>query len=280
MQIENHIGCHSEYDELKRVIVAPATYMAITEVINETQKHYMHDNIDPNRAERQRQQLVDVLEDAAITVDQLPVKEKLNEQVFTRDIGFTLADQLFIAHMASDIRTKETTILKEYLLNQALPFRDELVDPIEGGDVMIDRDRVFIGVSDRTSTAAIKQIAAALPSHSIYPITLAGDILHLDCTFNIISETEALIYRPGMKEKDLKKLEAMYDLIDVSEEEQFTLGTNVLSIGQKRIISMPTNQHVNTTLRERGYDVIEVAFDEIIKSGGSFRCCTLPVLRA
>jgi len=71
----------------------------------------------------------------------------------------------------------------------------------------------------------------------------------------------------------------MYDLIDVTEEEQFTLGTNVLSIGQKQIISMPTNQQVNSALRTRGYHVIEVAFDEIIKSGGSFRCCTLPVLR-
>jgi N-dimethylarginine dimethylaminohydrolase len=66
----------------------------------------------------------------------------------------------------------------------------------------------------------------------------------------------------------------------VSEEEQFTLGTNVLSIGNKKVLSLPVNKNVNKELRDRGFEVIEVDITEIIKSGGSFRCCTLPILRA
>ncbi|MER2113457.1 MAG: arginine deiminase family protein, partial [Solibacillus isronensis] len=63
------------------------------------------------------------------------------------------------------------------------------------------------------------------------------------------------------------------------KEEQFQLGTNVLSIGNKRILSLPVNINVNKQLRDRGFQVIEVDITEIIKSGGSFRCCTLPILR-
>jgi N-dimethylarginine dimethylaminohydrolase len=57
------------------------------------------------------------------------------------------------------------------------------------------------------------------------------------------------------------------------------MGTNVLSIGNKKIISLPVNQDVNSQMRNRGYEVLEVDITEIIKSGGSFRCCTMPILR-
>lgn len=68
-------------------------------------------------------------------------------------------------------------------------------------------------------------------------------------------------------------------LVKVTEEEQFQLGTNVLSIGNKRVLSLPVNGKVNKQLRNRGFQVIEVDITEIIKSGGSFRCCTLPITR-
>jgi N-dimethylarginine dimethylaminohydrolase len=105
------------------------------------------------------------------------------------------------------------------------------------------------------------------------------DILHLDCIFNIISESEALIHQEGLIKEDVDRLASKFELIDVTREEQFTMGVNVLSIGNKKIISLPVNKTVNAKLRKRGYEVIEVEFDEIIKSGGSFRCCTLPLLR-
>ena len=68
-------------------------------------------------------------------------------------------------------------------------------------------------------------------------------------------------------------------MIEVTDEEAFTLGTNVLSIGDKKIISLPVNKKVNEELEKRGFEVIEVDLTEIIKSGGSFRCCTLPIER-
>jgi N-dimethylarginine dimethylaminohydrolase len=57
------------------------------------------------------------------------------------------------------------------------------------------------------------------------------------------------------------------------------MGVNVLSLGNKKIISLPQNAEVNHQLSKRGYDVIKIDFSEIIKSGGSFRCCTLPIKR-
>jgi N-dimethylarginine dimethylaminohydrolase len=77
----------------------------------------------------------------------------------------------------------------------------------------------------------------------------------------------------------VKKLEQQYHLIDVSEEEQFTLATNVLSIGNKKIVALPLNKHTNQKIKEAGFSIIEVDLSEIIKSGGAFRCVTLPLYR-
>jgi len=96
----------------------------------------------------------------------------------------------------------------------------------------------------------------------------------------VLNENTALIYSQGIDQKSYQLLKATYNLINISDEEQFRLGTNVFSIGNKKIISLPENKRVNEELRNAGFTVIEVPFSEVIKSGGSFRCCTLPLLRS
>ena len=83
----------------------------------------------------------------------------------------------------------------------------------------------------------------------------------------------------ALDQKVVDRLSKMYNLIEVSESEQFSMGTNVLSIGQNRVLSLPVNIDVNHQMRQRGFEVLEVDFSEIIKSGGSFRCCSMPIVR-
>jgi N-dimethylarginine dimethylaminohydrolase len=70
-----------------------------------------------------------------------------------------------------------------------------------------------------------------------------------------------------------------YELVEVTREEQQMLGTNVLSLDPWTVISQPTSQRINAEMRERGIEVIEVPYSEPPKTGGSFRCCTLPLHR-
>ena len=57
------------------------------------------------------------------------------------------------------------------------------------------------------------------------------------------------------------------------------MGPNVLSIGDGKIISLTQNKELNRRIAAEGFTVQEVDLSEIIKSGGSFRCCTLPLIR-
>lgn len=271
--------CTSEYGDLKKVIVCSPTHMSISEVINETQKYYVNDNIDETIALKQHRNFVNAMLANGIEVYSLPPSEQYPEQVFTRDIGFTLGETIFVSHMGSTIRSGEEDVLKSWLDERNSSYKPLSGNSVEGGDVIIDRETVYVGISGRTSPEGLNHIKKALRDHQVVPIPIEKSYLHLDCVFNVISPTEALIFSPALRKAELDLLSQRYELIEVSKEEQFTMGTNVLSIGNKKIFSLPCNKNVNKQLRKRGYEVIEVDISEIIKSGGSFRCCTLPLLR-
>ncbi|USK68558.1 dimethylarginine dimethylaminohydrolase family protein [Peribacillus asahii] len=272
-------NCFSEYDPLKQVILCEPQYMRIKDVINETQKHFEDEGIHIKTAMTQHANFVSALRKLGIEVILLPSYNKYPEQVFTRDIGFTLGEKVFVAEMGTDIRTGEENVLKEWLQNKHVPFHNLTGDRIEGGDVLLDGNTIYVGVSERTNIESIEKLQKLLPEFDVIPIPFTDTYLHLDCVFNIISPNEALIFPGEINKEQLNLLASRYDLIEVTEDEQFTLGTNVLSIGNKRIISLPVNTKVNKELRKRGYELIEVDITEIIKSGGAFRCCTLPIVR-
>ncbi|WP_416042309.1 dimethylarginine dimethylaminohydrolase family protein [Bacillus subtilis] len=271
--------CRTEYGTLQKVILCKPEHMTIKDVINETQKHFEDDNIHVKTANDQHSRLVEALRSHNVEVILLPVRDGLPEQVFTRDIGFVIGEKAFLSSMTEPIRQGEEAVIKDFFHSQGISYTRMLDTSIEGGDVIIDDDIVYVGISQRTDISAICQLEEALPEYTIVPVKLHEKFLHLDCVFNIVSESEALIYPQAIEPDAADMLAKRYDLIEVPGDEQFTLGTNVLSIGKKTIISLPGNRHVNQQLSKRGYHIIEIDLSEIIKSGGSFRCCTMPLIR-
>ncbi len=276
---QSQIHCQSEYGTLKKVVLCEPQYMEIKEVINDVQKKYINDNIDRELAIAQHRAFEQTLRNAGVEVIKLRPSKDHPEQVFTRDIGFSLGSRLFISEMANPIRRGEEKVLAQWMNKHDMSYKKLSAHPIEGGDVIIDGKRVFIGVSHRTCKKAIEALQRELPDFKILPIPFNPKYLHLDCVFNILSSKDALIYPDAFDQKSLDILSSMYHLIEVSESEQFSMGTNVLSIGQKRVLSLPINRDVNHQMRQHGYQVLEVDFSEIIKSGGSFRCCSMPIVR-
>ncbi|QTM99202.1 hypothetical protein ERJ70_07745 [Sediminibacillus dalangtanensis] len=280
MEIKSaYTNCYSEYGRLKRVVLCEPQYMTIRDVINEVQKKFKNEGIHIEKAVRQHRQFVSKLREFGVEVVLLPYHKKFPEQVFTRDIGFTLGETIFVAEMASKVRKGEQDQLKQWLEDETISYYNFIGNQIEGGDVMIDGEVIYVGLSNRTNRQAAEHLSKLLTNFEVIPVPFVEKYLHLDCVFNVISPTEALYYPEALGQKEINLLASKYDLIEVTKEEQFRLGTNVLNIGDKQIFSLPVNTHVNEQLRARGYQVIEVDINEIIKSGGSFRCCTLPLLR-
>ncbi|MFC4077064.1 dimethylarginine dimethylaminohydrolase family protein [Salinithrix halophila] len=277
--IETPAMCWSEYDPLKRVVLCPPRHLRIDQVINEVQARFQEEGINTNLAEAQHRNLVETLRRYGIDVILLEPDPAFADQVFTRDIGFTLGSRLFVSNMEEDIRKGEERIFTDWLIRSHIPFHLIRSGSIEGGDVMIDRETIWVGDSGRTSRQAVEELSKELPGMEIIPLAFPAKFLHLDCVFNVLSPREALIYPQAFQPEDLKQLSARYELIEVERKEQFTLGTNILSLGNRTLLSLPINSRVNETMRRQGFHVVEVDLSEIIKSGGAFRCSTLPLVR-
>ena len=262
-----------EYGALKKVIMCEPAFLSLPKGADSS------NNINIKTAQKQHDELVVALEHFGVEVILLRADPHHPEQVFTRDIGFVVGNTVFITEMKKERRRKEEAFLKSWLNQKQVLYSDLSQDHIEGGDIIVDNGFVFIGLSDRTTVQSIRHMKHLLPDFQVMAVPFRDKFLHLDCIFNIISPDEALLYQGEMDEEAEAFLSKKYSLIKVSKAEQKSLGTNVLSIGSKKVFSIPENKEVNRQLRERGYEVIELKFSEMIKAGGSFRCCTFPLER-
>jgi N-dimethylarginine dimethylaminohydrolase len=70
-----------------------------------------------------------------------------------------------------------------------------------------------------------------------------------------------------------------FDLIEVSEEQAFTLGVNAISLGDERVVSAAGAVELNAALRERGLGVIEVDLSMFTLGGGGPHCLSQALRR-
>lgn len=277
MEAKRNIFCNTEYTPLQKVVLCEPTYMSINDP---NHKVFKNVSINIDLAIKQHKHFVSALESHGVDVILLPPDKKFPDQVFTRDIGFTIGDTIYVTEIQTYHRQNEETLLKQRLEQENIPFQQLIGCNIEGGDVIIDREVVYIGISTRTDMQAVSQIQEILPNHEVIPVHFNDDFLHLDYVFNILSSKEALICSSEVSSEQVKLLKSRYDLIEMTQEDLLNHSANVLSIGNKKVFSMPININLNKKLQSRGYEVIEVDISEITKSGGAFRCCTLPLYRS
>ncbi len=210
-------------------------------------------------------------------------------QIFTRDIGFVIDKYFIKGNMRVNDRAYEFEALKDIIKD--IDKNHILTPPpeadIEGGDVILWNDYIFVGLSARTNYRGYEFIKKSFPDKEVIPfeVYLSSDerrnILHLDCTFQPIGKHHALIYDCGFE----RPPDPLYDLfkeknlIRVHADEAFHLATNVFSISEDLLVSEKGAKRVNNELRKAGFKVIEVPYYNVIRCGGSFRCSTLPLER-
>ena len=188
-----------------------------------------------------------------------------------------------IANLKFDPRKGEEKEVVKELETRGIAVSFIFEDPaiLEGGDfVSIDHENVLLGVGDRTNEEALERLRVFQPSIKFHPVYLPKDFLHLDVVLNIVSGNIALAYLPALADDTLALLKSRrFRIIEVSSEEQETMATNALAIGNNKVIAAASNRQANENMKKEGLEVIEIDMSEILKGGGGPHCMTLPVLR-
>ncbi|MFK8009682.1 MAG: dimethylarginine dimethylaminohydrolase family protein [Saprospiraceae bacterium] len=283
----------NETSELQSVVLGIAREMgkARIEEINPTMRKYLKENSYPRESDIGSE--IDALENIFIKngIDVFRPSNILNKgQLFTRDIGFVIEDYFFISNMRNKSRMIEINglahILSEIEKDKIIKIPKEIT--IEGGNVILWNQYIFLGVGPRTSKNAINFLQSFFPEKTVLGFELNSDsisidknILHLDCTFQPIGLDEAIIYHGGFKKypNELSDLFSKNKLIEVTLEEKNLMYPNVFSLSHSKIIIERKFKRLKKTLTERGYEIIDVNYFETSKLGGLLRCSTLPLKR-
>jgi N-dimethylarginine dimethylaminohydrolase len=212
------------------------------------------------------------------------------EQIFCRDIGFVIEDKFLIANMKAEVRKKElpgiTHIINTFSPDKVLQIPNDAI--IEGGDVVLWNEYIFVGQSDRTNYAGYKFIKEKFPQKLVYPVQLNfGDdpednVLHLDCVFQPIGDNLAIIYEDGFTTwpNIIFELFGADNFIRVSKSQKNRMFPNILSLSKNTVVIEKSFHDLKFALKSKGFNVLEVDFFECSKLSGLFRCATLPIKRA
>ena len=282
---------NNETSELESVVLGIGFDRGVPRGINPLMRKHIQEDTFPTEEDicREIKTLQTVFENNGVNVIR-PENLSGIDQIFTRDIGFVIEDYFFVSNMKHPIRSEELKGIKHFLKNveadKIIEIPKEVI--VEGGDVILWNDFIFIGVGDRTTESAVSFLKNFFPDKTVLGFDIIVDqenadnnILHLDCTFQPIGKDEAIIYYDGFQSPpdDLLALFPKEKRIEVTLDEKNRMFPNVFSISPKKIIVEKGFLRLKEQLLERNYEVFDVDYSETSKLSGLLRCSTLPLKR-
>lgn len=280
----------SETNRLKTVILGIGTDQGKPYEINPVAKMHKQQGTYPTEADITAEiaGAKTALENAGVEVIQ-PSNLPDKKQIFTRDIAFVIDDKFIVANMKEPLRQGEIKGL-EFVLEQIKP-EDIIRIPegatIEGGDVLVHGNHVFVGISKRTNYEGFEFVKSQFPNKQFHALELVVsddpkvNILHLDCTFQPVGEGFAIFYEEGF----LKRPDILFDLfpedklIRINQQEKYEMFPNIFSIGPKDVLIEKNFTRLINELELRGITCHPVKYSETSKLSGLLRCSTLPLIR-
>jgi len=246
---------------------------------------------------------------------------------FTRDPGACIGDGINIHHMHTDARRRESILLKYmYLYNR--DFADEsdqlwydydMEYSIEGGDVLVlNKETVAIGLSERTTAVAIERFAHNLLNGGQFKKVIVLEIpkkrafMHLDTVFTMVDydkftihpeiEDPLRVFEMTPNGRGSVKFNSMADTLPnilknilnlpavqllrcggddpmAAQREQWNDGSNTLAIAPGKVITYERNHVTNDLLDKAGITVLTIPSSELSRGRGGPRCMSCPVNR-
>ena len=311
-------GAHHEWGTLREVVIgiSPAEDFVVFhedsqrwllpegEKISRAYKGKRLIDVDPewaHRIERQADALAKLVAREGVTVhrpQRLTGDERTfmapngeGAQLFPRDGMIVIGDHVIDASLRLACRQRERyglrPIIHEVQKRGARWSSVPLGSPacvdgpfLEGGDTLLNGYEIYVGISGCASDLAGADCLQALlgDKYRVIPVAMKSNVLHLDCAMALI-KPGLLVYCPPKLIDGLPMSLREWDKIEVSIDEANRLATNALVLEEGRVIVDADNARVIDELRKRRIDVIPLAFDGPISTGGGLRCAHHPLLR-
>jgi N-dimethylarginine dimethylaminohydrolase len=259
--------------------MCPPTYFEVSYAINAWMDPAVP--VDRQRAIRQWSELVAAYRAVGHRVDELTPVEGLPDMVFAAN-GATVVDgRVLLARFVNPQRAAEAAVHAAWHRGNAGSYRGREVRlPAavnEGeGDFAVLSDRILAGYGFRTSLGAHQELAR-LTGRPVISLELVDPhFYHLDVALTVLDDRrDQIAYYPGaFSPASRRRLARLFpDALIATEQDAYAFGLNGVSDGLH--VFIPTGAPALTgALVEAGYRPVPIDLSELIKAGGSVRCCT------
>jgi N-dimethylarginine dimethylaminohydrolase len=265
--------------------MCPPTYFDVTYSINPWMDPSR--GVDRDLAMRQWSGLVDAYRDTGHRVDLLEPVPGMPDMVFAAN-GATVVDgRALAAHFANTEREAEAAVHTTWHRRNGILYGGgEVRQPIavneaEGDFAMLSK-RILAGHGFRTTVEAHRELASLTGQQVISLELVDPRLFHLDLALAVLDdERDHIAYYPdAFSAQSRQLLAALFpDALIANEHDAYIFGLNAVSDGLHVFIPSGARQ-LREDLAAAGYWPISIDLSELMKGGGSVKCCTQEIRAA
>ncbi|MBO6640334.1 MAG: amidinotransferase [Roseitalea sp.] len=241
-------------------------------------------NIDHLKA--QYAEFEGALDQAGVRRHYLESEPHLPYQCYTRDSSQMTPWGVVHLMLQAETRRGEYASVIRFYEQAGIPvFNWATRGKLEGGDIHLVREGLLlIGASGvRSDDEGAHQFAAWFEAQGwqCHIATFPDHFLHFDTLFSMAADGLAVCCVDVVADETLDWLTSHgIELIPASFKEASRAATNLLPLGNDRVISPAENTEVNAQLRAHGIEVFDPNYQLFTMGGGSVRCTSMALHRA
>jgi N-dimethylarginine dimethylaminohydrolase len=234
-------------------------------------------------AVRQWERLVETYQGLGHRVDQLPPVTGLPDMVFAANGSTVVGGRVLTAQFATDERAAEAEHHRGWHeANAAALGWRHIATPSHvneaEGDFAVAGNIVLAGYGFRTDSRAHAELAEVIGMPVVSLRLVDPRFYHLDVALTVLDDTpgqaEIAWYPRAFSTSSQSIVRRLFpDAIEVAERDALVLGLNAVSDGRHVVLPREADGFA-TQVRERGYEPIGIHLGELLKGGGSVKCCT------
>ncbi len=259
----------------RRYAMTPPAFFAVEYAINPWMD--VTTPVDIHVADAQWQRLYQTYIALGHRVDLVEPVPGLPDMVYAANGGFIARDIAIVARFRFAERAGESREYAEWMSSVGYrPVSTRHVN--EGqGDLLMVGETILAGYGFRTDRRAHAEISTALgmPVNSLELVD--PRFYHLDTALAVLDDRTIAYYPPAFSAAARAQLDALFpDAIVVGSADAYALGLNVVSDGLHVVLPAAATGFA-AQLRQAGFEPVGVDLSELLKGGGSVKCCTLEV---
>jgi N-dimethylarginine dimethylaminohydrolase len=260
---------------IRRYVMTPPQFFAVDYAINPWMD--TTNPVDRGVATAQWRHLRDVYRQLGHIVDLVEPVPGLPDMVYAANGGLILDGTAVVARFKYPQRQHESVAYAEWLRSHGYrPVHNRHVN--EGqGDLLPVGEMILAGTGFRTDRQAHVEIAEIFGRRVVSLQLVDPRFYHLDTALTVLDDTTIAYYPPAFSYVSRAHLETLFpDAIVVDSADAYVFGLNAVSDG-RHVVHPGAAVGFAERLADAGFEPIGIDLSELLKGGGSVKCCTLEV---